>query len=194
MQQRCCLLAAVALIQGGNRWPGSCRQRVTFIHILAMNRSSIIALYLGLSASLLLPNLAWSQAAAAPAAPKPWTYKTPRLDRAAVDKLLAKPEKLLVLDVRRPDEVTAKGSFPVFLNVQNKDLAKQLAYIPKDRFILTVSNHAYRAGEAGDLLAKNGFKVAGATGSEDYEAQGGTIVRITPPPKPVATATPATVQ
>lgn len=111
-----------------------------------------------------------------------WNYKTHRLDRAAVDALLAKPKQLLVIDVRRPDEVTAKGSFPVFLNVQAADLAQQLDAIPRDRVILTVSNHAHRAGAAGDLLASKGFKVAGATGSEDYEAQGGTITRLRPPP------------
>ena len=62
---------------------------------------------------------------------KPWTYKTPRLERRAVDKLLAKPSKLVVIDVRRPDELTAKGGFPVYLSIQNKELEKSLAYIPE---------------------------------------------------------------
>lgn len=124
--------------------------------------------------------------AAAPAADE-WKYKTKRLDRAQIDALLANPAKVLVLDVRRPDEVVAKGSFPVYLSVQAKDLEKNLAFIPRDRAILTLSNHAHRAGAAGDLLASKGFDVAGAAGSEDYEAQGGSITRITPPPpKPAA--------
>jgi rhodanese-related sulfurtransferase len=117
-----------------------------------------------------------------------WKYKTKQLERAEVDTLLAAPEKLVVLDVRRPDEVTTKGSFPVFLNIQAKDIEKQLAYIPKDRVIVTVSNHAHRAGAVGDLLTAKGFRVAGATGSEDYEAQGGKIVRIEAPARQVATA------
>ena len=108
-----------------------------------------------------------------------------------MDKLLAKPEKLLVVDVRRPDELTAKGSFPVYLNVQAKEVEQNLAFIPKDRVILTVSNHAHRAGAVGDLLTSKGYKVAGATGSEDYEAQGGKITRVGPPPaRPVAQAAP----
>jgi rhodanese-related sulfurtransferase len=131
------------------------------------------------------------QNAAAPAstpATDVWTHKTKRLSSAEVDALLAKPQKLLVIDVRRPDELTAKGSFPVYLNIQAKDLENRLAYIPKDRAIITVSNHAHRAGEAGDLLTSKGFKVAGAAGSEDYEAQGGAaIVRVSPPaPKTAA--------
>ena len=123
----------------------------------------------------------------AAAAADVWKYKTRRLDRAGVDALLAKPQKLVVIDVRRPDELTVKGSFPVYLNIQVKDVEKSLAYIPRDRAILTVSNHAHRAGAVGDLLTSKGFKVAGATGSEDYEAQGGTVSRVAPPPPKPAT-------
>ncbi|OFA03218.1 rhodanese-like domain-containing protein [Duganella sp. HH101] len=146
-----------------------------------MKTFRIAALALALTATV----SAWAQQA-----PQPWTYKTKQLERAEVDALLTKPEKLVVLDVRRPDEVTAKGSFPVFLNIQAKDVENQLAYIPKDRVIVTVSNHAHRAGAVGDLLTAKGYKVAGATGSEDYESQGGKIVRIAPPAKQVAAAAP----
>lgn len=120
-------------------------------------------------------------AKAAVAAPDEWKYKTRRLSRAEIDSLWASPSKVLVLDVRRPDEVVTKGSWPVYLSVQAGDLEKNLAFIPRDRAIVTVSNHAHRAGAAGDLLTAKGFNVAGAAGSEDYEAQGGTITRITPP-------------
>lgn len=125
-------------------------------------------------------------AAPAAAAPDVWKYKTPRLNKAQLDALFAKPEKLVVIDVRRPDELTNIGQFPVFLSIQNKDLPNQLAYIPKDRKIVTVSNRAHRAGEAGDYLTAHGFKVAGAAGTKDYEDQGGTVLHIAPPaPKPV---------
>jgi len=117
-----------------------------------------------------------------------WNHTTRQLQRNEVDALLAQPEKVLILDVRRPDEVTAKGSFPVYLSVQAKDVEQQLSFIPKDRLIITVSNHAHRAGAVGDLLLARGYQVAGATGSEDYEAQGGTIKRITPPPAATAAA------
>lgn len=140
-------------------------------------KTAVLALALVSSVS------AWAQQQ-----PQPWTYKTKQLERAEVDALLAAPEKLVVLDVRRPDEVVAKGSFPVFLNIQAKDVENRLAYIPKDRVIVTVSNHAHRAGAIGDLLTAKGFKVAGAAGSEDYEAQGGKIVRIAAPVKAVAAA------
>lgn len=130
--------------------------------------------------------------AASAAAPQPWKYNTSRLTYRQVDTLLAQPDKVLVLDVRRPDELIKYGSFPVFLNVQHKDLEKQLAYLPKDRLIITVSNHAQRAGAAGDLLTAKGFKVAGATGSEDYEQEGGKQVAHIQPPPPRNTSAAAT--
>jgi rhodanese-related sulfurtransferase len=154
-------------------------------------RTPILALLIALSATV--TSVAFAQTAStAPAAsaPQPWIYKTKQLNRAEIDALLAKPGDLVVIDVRRPDELTAKGSFPVYLNIQVSELEKGLDYIPKDRAIVTVSNRAHRAGAAGDLLTAKGFKVAGAAGSQDYEDQGGKITRIAVPPPRQATAAP----
>ncbi len=114
---------------------------------------------------------------AAPAQPAASAYKwkTPKLDRAQIDELLAKPEKLLIIDVRRPDEVEKIGGFPVYFSIQTADIEKNLAYIPKDRSIVTVSNHAGRAGQIADVLAAKGFKVVGAIGVQNYEEEGGKI-------------------
>jgi rhodanese-related sulfurtransferase len=148
------------------------------------NLKNLLAVVLSLSMgmSLALAQQSAPASGAAAAAAQPWTYKTKQLSRAQIDALLANPQKVIVIDVRRPDEVVSKGSFPVFLNIQADDLKNSLAYIPKDRAIITVSNRAHRAGAAGDLLVSNGFNVAGAAGSQDYEDQGGTINRIAPPP------------
>jgi len=72
--------------------------------------------------------------------------------------------------------------------VQNSELEKQLAYLPKDRQIVTVSNHAGRAGAAADLLSAKGYVVAGAAGAEDYEKEGGAHVAHIQPPAPQASA------
>ncbi len=106
----------------------------------------------------------------------PWKFKAKRLTKADVDALLAKPDSVLFIDLRTPAEFIQYGSFPVFLSIQNKDLEKQLAWLPRDRRIVTVSNHSQRAGAAADLLAAKGFDVAGATGAEEYEVEGGTSV------------------
>ncbi|MET0279712.1 MAG: rhodanese-like domain-containing protein [Steroidobacteraceae bacterium] len=117
-------------------------------------------------------------AAAEPAAP---AGKVPVLNRAQVDALLATPEKIVVIDLRRPDEQASKGAFPVFLSIQADDLEKYLAYIPRDRQVLAVSNHSRRSGQAAELLAKHGFKVAGVVGAQIYEEEGGKLNKVVPP-------------
>ena len=148
------------------------------------NLNSLLAVILGLAASTASAQQTTPANTTAAPATQAWTYKTKQLDRAQIDRLLAQPKKLLIIDVRRPDELITKGAFPVYLNVQANELEKNLNFIPKDRTLLTVSNRAHRAGAAGDLLSSKGFKVAGAAGTLDYEEQGGTVSRITaPPPK-----------
>ncbi len=110
------------------------------------------------------------------------------LTRAELDQLLATPNKVLLIDVRRPDEISSNGGFPVYLSIQIGELEKHLDAIPKDRIIVTVSNHAARGGKAADLLASHGFNVAGAVGAETYEKEGGTLTKIQPPPRKETTA------
>jgi rhodanese-related sulfurtransferase len=103
------------------------------------------------------------------------------LTNAEFDALLATPDQILIIDVRRPDEVTSNGGFPVYLSIQSPALSKSLAWIPRDRTIITVSNHAARGGAAADILSKAGFKVAGTIGAETYEQGGGKLTRIEVP-------------
>jgi len=154
-----------------------------------------------LSSALFAADVGAQQAAApaAPAAPAPvtpqndpaYTYKTLRLNRAAFDALLAKPEDLLVLDIRRPDELTKNGGFPAYLSIQTKDVQKHLSYIPRDRLIVTVSNRAHRAGAVGDILAGLGYRVVGAIGVLDYQDEGGILTKIAPPAPAAAAGVPA---
>jgi gluconolactonase len=97
------------------------------------------------------------------------------LDRAKVDALLAQPDKVLFIDVRRADEISTIGGLPVYLNIQLSELGRLGSFIPRDRQLVTVSNHAGRAKKAAALLTQAGFNVAGAVGVEDYVAQGGFL-------------------
>src|SRR5271155_52731 len=115
-------------------------------------------------------------------------FKAHVLSRAELDELLKKPDNLLFVDVRRPDEVAIVGGFPVYLSVQIDSVASSLAWIPKDRTIITVSNHAARAGKAADILAAKGFRVAGAGGAEVYEKDGGKLTKIAAPAASAAAA------
>ena len=145
--------------------------------------------FLALSLMMLATTTSFAQSAA-PAA-KEAEKDAPKahiLTNDEFDKLAAKPEKLLIVDVRRPDEVTAIGGFPVYLSVQISELEKSTAWIPKERSIVVVSNHAGRGAKGADLLAAKGFKVAGAIGAETYEKAGGKIVHIAPKPAAPAVA------
>jgi rhodanese-related sulfurtransferase len=145
-----------------------------------------------ISIALLTAPTAFAQQTAPAVAEKAPAFKAHVLSRTEVDDLLKRPNHLLVIDVRRPDELTTKGGFAVYLSVQFADLESSLAWIPKDRRVVTVSNHAARAGKAADLLAAKGYDVAGAIGVELYEKDGGTLIRIAAPSadKLAATATP----
>ena len=142
-------------------------------------KTSIGIVLLGAVVTMTTPVQAQTRESAPQAASRPAPHAK-ILKRGDIDALLAQPSKVLVIDVRRPDELTAIGGFPVYLSIQAADLEKQLAAIPKDRLIITVSNNASRAARAADLLEKNGFNVAGAAGAQDYEADGGTLVKIAP--------------
>lgn len=122
-------------------------------------------------------------AAAAAFAQNAPASKAKVLTRAELDQLLATPDKVLLIDVRRPDEVSSNGGFPVYLSIQIGELEKHLDAIPRDRVIVTISNHAARGGKAADLLASHGFNVAGAVGAENYEKEGGTLTRVEVPKK-----------
>jgi rhodanese-related sulfurtransferase len=129
--------------------------------------------------AILLVLMAASLAFAQQEATAPGTTKT--LTRAEMDKLLAMPDRVLLIDVRRPDEISKNGGFPVYLSIQAADIEKHLSEIPKDRIIILVSNHAGRAGRAAALLESKGFNVAGAIGAQVYESEGGKLTKITPP-------------
>lgn len=158
-----------------------------------MKTFRLVQTFIGVIGALLISG-AMAQQAAQPqaAAAKAPAYKAHVLTRAEFDALLAKPEQLLIVDVRRPDELGNIGGFPVYLSIQAAELESKLAWIPKDRTIVTVSNHAGRGGRAADLLASKGFKVAGTIGAQNYEADGGKLTRVAPPKNTQAAAKPNT--
>jgi rhodanese-related sulfurtransferase len=142
---------------------------------------------LGAAALLLLASSALARQATAPAttAAAPQSISA-KLTRTQLDGLLAYPDQVLIVDVRRPDEITSIGGFAAYLSIQARDLDAGAAFIPRDRTLITVSNHAGRALKAADALLAKGFKVAGAVGAQDYEAEGGKLSKIAAPAPKVA--------
>lgn len=144
---------------------------------------SLMMKNIALAALMLTAAVSIAQNAAPAAAQK---SKAHILDKAELDALLAKPEQLLIVDVRRPDEVSSIGGFPVYFSVQIAELEKSTAWIPKDRNIVVISNHAGRGARGADILAAKGFKVVGAIGAQNYEEAGGKLVKVAA--KPAANA------
>jgi rhodanese-related sulfurtransferase len=140
------------------------------------------------AALILISNVALAQQSAAPVAAEAAKPISAKLNRNQLDGLLTYPDQVLIIDVRRPDEITSIGGFATYLSVQAKDLETGAVFIPRDRTLITVSNHAGRALKAADALLAKGFKVAGAVGAQDYEAEGGKLVKIAAPAPKVAAA------
>ena len=105
------------------------------------------------------------------------TAPTKVLSRADFDKLVAKPGSVFLLDVRNPQEIVDVGGFSGAVNIPIADVEKRLGEIPKDRPVITVSNHAARASKAAATLVARGYHVAGAIGAQTYEADGGKLVK-----------------
>lgn len=80
---------------------------------------------------------------------------------------------MFVLDVRRPEEAAQIGTLKGAVNIPLAELETRLKEVPKNKAILTLSNHAARAAKAAALLEKNGFKIVGAVGVQDYVEGGG---------------------
>jgi rhodanese-related sulfurtransferase len=152
-----------------------------------MNKSSKLLLLLLILSTPVAFGADAEPAKDAPAAAPAYKPKSTQLNRAELDALLTKPNEILIIDLRRPDELASIGGFPVYLSIQPDQLEKSLAFIPKDRAIITVSNHSGRSGKSADLLADKGFKVVGYVGAQYYEEQGGKLTKIVAPaPKPEA--------
>ena len=108
-------------------------------------------------------------------------FKTKILTNAEFEAYLAKPDQILLIDFRGPDELLQEGGFPVFMEIQpNEKIEEYLAWIPKERTIITTSRGPVRGGKAGDILTSKGFKVAGTIGAFYYEQQGGKLTKFTP--------------
>ncbi len=147
-----------------------------------------IARALTAAALILSTSATLAQQVAPAAAGAPYQAISTKLNRQQLDGLLAYPDQVLLVDVRRPDEIATIGGFPAYLSVQAKDIESGAVFIPRERTLITVSNHAGRALKAADALLAKGFKVGGAVGAQDYEAEGGKLTRSAPPAAKIASA------
>lgn len=77
--------------------------------------------------------------------------------------------KVFLLDVREPQELKDHGAVKGYVNIPLGQLESRLSEIPKDKVIATFCARGVRAGKAGDLLEKHGYKIAGACGITQWK-------------------------
>ena len=117
------------------------------------------------------------------AAPTP-AYKV--LKAPDLEKLLAEGEKYLILDVRRPDEISKLGTVKGYINIPVEVIAERYAELPKDKPIISLCNRARRATTAADLLKEKGYTIAAVGGLEDIKTEEGgpKLITVFPPAPP----------
>lgn len=64
--------------------------------------------------------------------------KSKKLSDEELAKLMEKPEKLFLLDVREPDEIKELGSVPGYVNIPLGQLQARLKEIPKGKAVVTL--------------------------------------------------------
>ena len=101
--------------------------------------------------------------------------KPKQLSAEEADEAL-KAGNVFLLDVREPKELDEFGSIKGYVNIPLGQLDSRLAEIPKDKVIVTLCQRGVRAGKAGELLLKNGYKVAGACGILDWKSKQKPVV------------------
>lgn len=97
---------------------------------------------------------------------------------------LDRGEKVLIVDVRREDEVRS-GSIPGAVNIPMAELEARMKDIAKDVQIVFACDHGDRSSRAAELFEKNGYKTSTFCALEGWKSKGyktGQIRRPDPGP------------
>ena len=94
-------------------------------------------------------------------APKKITYEE-------LVKLLEKPQDVLLIDVREPNEIEVTGTLKGALTIPVGQLADRLKEVPKDKPVVAFCRRGGRATRASNLLDEKGYKTLGVFGLEEY--------------------------
>lgn len=114
--------------------------------------------------------------AASMAVAQPPSGDTKKLTPEQVKEMLASKQRVFLLDVREPKELEELGAIDGYVNIPLGQLESRLAEVPKDRTVITVCRVGGRAGRAAELLSKNGYRTAGATGVVQWKEKGYPVV------------------
>ena len=85
---------------------------------------------------------------------------------------LEKKDKVFLLDVREPNELTEAGAIDGYVNIPLGQLQNRLKEVPKDKLIITYCMRGNRAGQAAAILEKAGYDVYGSCGIVPWKEKG----------------------
>ena len=85
---------------------------------------------------------------------------------------LEKKDKVFLLDVREPNELTESGAIDGYVNIPLGQLESRLKEVPKDKLIITYCMRGNRAGRAAEILEKAGYEVYGSCGITQWKEKG----------------------
>ena len=83
-------------------------------------------------------------------------------------KLLEKPQDVLFIDVREPNEIEVTGTLKGALTIPVGQLADRLKEVPKHKPVVAFCRRGGRATRASNLLDEKGYKTLGVFGLEEY--------------------------
>src|SRR5690242_722514 len=67
---------------------------------------------------------------------------------------LEKKDRIFLLDVREPSELSETGAIDGYVNIPLGQLEKRLKEVPKNKLIITYCMRGARAGRAAEILEK----------------------------------------
>ena len=117
---------------------------------------------------------AWSPGVAQPPA-----GDQPQFKRLTADELKAMidgQEKMLLLDVREPQELEKLGALKGFVNIPLGQVGKRLGEVPKGTLIVSVCNRAVHAASAAGILHKNGHTQLRTFAMNDWTEKGYQVI------------------
>jgi rhodanese-related sulfurtransferase len=98
---------------------------------------------------------------------------------------LDRGEKVLIIDVRREDEVKP-GSIPGAVNISMAELEARMKDISKDVQVVFVCDHGNRSSLAAEMFEKKGYKASTFCALEGWKAKGYKVAEIRrPDPGPI---------
>ena len=81
-----------------------------------------------------------------------------RLTAAELLQKIHSGEKLYLIDVRQPEELTGPlGALPGVVNIPLPDLERRSAEIPKNRALILICRSGHRSSQAASILKRQGY-------------------------------------